>query len=238
MKKSFLLLLFAALCMPWTGVQAGELTVNDGTATNAYVPVYGLYADTQGCTSEFIIPADADGMSELVNATISKLTFYLSTLASGSWSGAVFEVYMTEVDNTTLNAVVGPDACTVVYTGALDGTQSTMAIEFAENYTYQGGNLLVGTYVKTLGAYKSAEFYGISAPGGSGFEHHGSTNNSQAFLPKVTIEYTGGTPVSCPKPTGLAVSEITDNAAKLSWTEKGEATAWQICVNDDEDHLD
>ena len=42
---------------------------------------------------------------------------------------------------------------------------------------------------------------------------------------------------SCSKPSNLAVSEIGKRSAKLSWTENGEATAWQICLNGDEDHL-
>jgi hypothetical protein len=41
----------------------------------------------------------------------------------------------------------------------------------------------------------------------------------------------------CRKPTELTVSQITTNSAQLSWIENGEATAWQICVNDDEENL-
>ena len=32
-------------------------------------------------------------------------------------------------------------------------------------------------------------------------------------------------------PTGLTVSDVTTNAATLSWTENGTATSWQICLN-------
>ena len=38
-------------------------------------------------------------------------------------------------------------------------------------------------------------------------------------------------------PTDLAVSEIGPRSAKLSWTENGEATAWEICLNNDEENL-
>lgn len=40
-----------------------------------------------------------------------------------------------------------------------------------------------------------------------------------------------------PTPTDLAVSEIGPKTAVLSWTENGEATAWEICLNDDETAL-
>jgi hypothetical protein len=38
-----------------------------------------------------------------------------------------------------------------------------------------------------------------------------------------------------PTPSALAVSDVTWGTAKLSWTENGEATAWQICLNGDVD---
>lgn len=42
------------------------LTVCDGDETNDYVPVYNYYADTDGTTSEFIIPYnDTEGMSTM-----------------------------------------------------------------------------------------------------------------------------------------------------------------------------
>ena len=39
------------------------------------------------------------------------------------------------------------------------------------------------------------------------------------------------------KPTGLKVSEIGAKTALLSWAENGEATAWEICLNGDEENL-
>ena len=42
---------------------------------------------------------------------------------------------------------------------------------------------------------------------------------------------------SCIPPTNLAASNITANSAKLSWTESGTATTWQICLNGDENNL-
>ncbi len=43
--------------------------------------------------------------------------------------------------------------------------------------------------------------------------------------------------VTCPAPTNLAASNITDETATLTWTENGSATEWQICVNGDENNL-
>ena len=42
---------------------------------------------------------------------------------------------------------------------------------------------------------------------------------------------------TCRKPTGLAISNIGNHYATLSWTEHGEATAWKICLDGDETDL-
>ncbi|MBO4645831.1 MAG: choice-of-anchor J domain-containing protein, partial [Bacteroidales bacterium] len=41
----------------------------------------------------------------------------------------------------------------------------------------------------------------------------------------------------CPAPTNLAASHITKNTADLSWTAAGTEHAWQIMLNDDDEHL-
>ena len=40
-----------------------------------------------------------------------------------------------------------------------------------------------------------------------------------------------------PTPSALAVSDVTWGTAVLNWTENGEATAWEICLNGDEENL-
>ena len=42
---------------------------------------------------------------------------------------------------------------------------------------------------------------------------------------------------ACARPTGLAVMETTGSTATLGWTENGEASSWQICLNGDETNL-
>ena len=189
MKKAFLFLTMLLFAFMGT-MRADEVTVCDGTATNEYVPVYGLYADTQGCQSEFVIPASEIGI--LPGGQISKLTFYLSTPATAAWT-ATFQVYMTEIEGTTLSAFVGPSGCTQVYQGALNGTGSTMEVVFDNDYTYNGGNLLIGTFVSTAGNYKSAKFYGVTTAGAS-IQRNSSTGspNQRNFLPKTTIEFVQG----------------------------------------------
>ena len=232
-------LLFAFLLTMFAGTQmlATEITVCDGTTTSQYQPVYGYYVDTQGCISEFIIPATK--LESIDGATISQMTFYLSTTQSGAWGNAVFEVYMKEVTATTFSSATANTEGTnnVVYSGSLDGSQSTMVVPFSTNYTYNGGNLLIGFKVTTKGTYKGTYFYGESQEYTSKTAfHYGNNYNSGTdnFLPKVTFTYSlsSDPPVT---PTGFAASTVTYKSATFGWTNGGTENKWQIRYKADGD---
>ncbi len=208
------------------GAAAQEtLTVYDGTETSNHVPVYGFYCDAY-LKAEFVIPSS--DLDEMNGGTISGMEFYLSSPAAEAWTGT-FQVFLKEVDATTLSAYSGTENATIVYTGTLDGTGSTMTVDFSENYVYQGGNLLVGFYQTATGNYKSVSFGGTTVDGSSiqGYSYsslEGVAPNQRNFIPKTTFTYDG----SCTKPTELAVSNVGYTSATLSWTAGGEETAWVL----------
>ena len=111
MKKFLLFLMFALFCVPWAANAQETVTVCDGTTTNSKIPVNGLYTDTQGTTSEFIIPADS--LEVMEGGTISKVTFYISEIPD-TWGSPVIQLYLGEVDGTTLSSLYGPSNFTVV----------------------------------------------------------------------------------------------------------------------------
>ena len=128
--------------------------------------------------------------------TISSMKFYLSSTSYSSVS-ATWEVYLAEVYGTELSLVNGPDEGTVVYTGALDFTTSTMSITFDTPFTYHGGNLLVGTYVSEASNYASSYFYGVTTTGNTArYKYQGWSGSwyeyAVSFLPKTTFNYTSG----------------------------------------------
>ena len=168
-----------------------ELTVYDGTVTNGYVPVYGFYCDAY-LKCEYIMPATE--LSQMAGGTINAMTYYLSTPASDSWGAANFQVFMKEVDFTSIDTYQGMDGATIVYEGPLDGTQAEMNIIFNIPYHYSGGDLLVGVYNTEKGSYKSASFYGEAVSGASvqGYSYSSLdavTCNQRDFLPKTTFYY-------------------------------------------------
>ena len=228
-KKHLFLLLLLAFCAPMVA-NAQSLTVCNGTATNAFIPVYGYSADWYGTTSEFIIPSA--GLSAMNGMDISSLTFYLSSPAEDPWE-ATFKVYMKEVPETTLTGVYGPDDCYIVYTGELNGTGSTMSITFDNNYTYQGGNLLIGTFVSYAGIYASASFYGISTSTASAYVDHAyDEEGPYNFLPKTTFTYQVADPCKTPMLSQNITVGVT--TASLSWTEYGTADNWTLQYGTDE----
>ncbi len=169
MKKHLLFLTLAAVLslLPFGARAQEELTVCDSTAYNSYVPVYGLYVDDYQ-HSQSIYPASMlEDMS--VGSQITSLTYYLKTLATGPWTSAHFIVSISEVDDESFSSANFLDntGFTVVYSGTLDGQDSTMLIEFEDPYTYEGGNLIVDSVEDVDGTFKSASFYGINSNGGS-----------------------------------------------------------------------
>ena len=246
MQKFLRTLMLAALLLPFASQAQNTLTVADGTATNSYVPVYGLYVD-DFVRCQTIYPAseiEAAANSYLMTGgTITGLTYYLSTPASDSWGAASFVVNIKEVTATTLTTFVDMTDATTVYTGSLDATGSTMTITFTTPYTYQGGNLLIEIYNTLEGTYKSASFYGIAATGASWQGNNGSsvaaiTGATRAFIPKTTFTFTGGTQVTCAPVENFAVSNITSTTATLTWSGNASGyTLYEYANTDSADYM-
>ena len=167
----------------------GELTVADGTATSSGVPVYGLWMDDY-TRSETIYPAEM--LADMNGGAINQLKYYISSAASGPWTGDVFNVYMMEVDATTLSSYYTSANAEIVYTGGLDGQGANMIIDLTTPYIYNGGNLLIGIEEITCSTWKSCSFYGVEATAASAHGYSGSSLaavsfNSDNFIPKTTF---------------------------------------------------
>ena len=205
MKKiSIFLMLLMAFCVPLALNAQTTMTVCSGTETNAAIPLNAYSSDTQGSTGEFIIPSNY--LTPMAGKVITGIEFYIDD--NGYEWNSTFQVYMKEVPVTTLSSTYGPGACTVVYTGALDGSTGTVAINFTTNYTYNGGNLLIGTYISTAGDYEGqTNFLGVAATGAS--YASGTWNNgndgSYDFIPKTTFTYLTNDPYITLSPTTATV---------------------------------
>lgn len=98
-------------------------------------------------------------------------------------------------------------------------------------------------YVNILPTTWSGSTTGLTA---TSYELDGLTPETN-YIVQVQSVYSDGeskwaeiiftTPEDVPTPSALAVSDVAAKTAVLSWTENGTATAWEICLNDDEMNL-
>ena len=225
-KKSLLLILLMVLLAPWAANAQETLTVYDGTDGNSNIPFYGLYADTQGAASECVFPSDM--LSEMAGGTITEITFYIKSAAAVAWTGT-HQVYVGEVSETTLTGITGPTAFTVVKTASFDATGTELTIAFDAPYTYDGGNLLIGTYVSVAGNWKSATFAGKNQEEYTGWYRNSASASGSGvkFLPKTTFTYEAPS-TGCDMPTSLVADPVEAHEATLTWDGSSDTYAIEI----------
>ena len=241
MKKVLLFLLTVMLGFGSLQLSAQQtLTVADGTVTNSYVPVYGLWLDNY--TRAQVVYPDTM-LTNMMGGAISELTFYFSTPPStpGSWTSN-FEVRLGTASATTLSSFL-PSPTDLVYSGTLDGSTNLMTITFSTPYVYTGGDLLLEMSTTTTGGYSSAYFYGISSTGSSlsGYNSSSASGVSPTqrdFIPKTTFTYSTGS-MSCGATGNLTVSNITAYNADIAWGMPADAGSYILqCKTSDLDWSD
>ena len=190
-----------------------ELTVYEGTTTNNYVPMFVFYFD-DWTRSQYIIPA-AD-LADMNGAQINAITFYTTSSNIPYTTVSPFDLYLTEVDYTTISAYVSKDDTQVVYSGTGDfvseGDGGIITITFDTPYTYNGGNLLVGCDNTTDAGYKNIYFKGQTVTGASISGYNSSSTaaasvNQRNFIPQTTFSYMPG-----------AGASNDDPVAELTWS--------------------
>ena len=193
-RKSLLFILLIAMFAPlaMNGQSRSTLTVyGDNTTTNEYVPIYGYYCDEKS-KCEFIIPAEK--LSAMNGGIVSGIKFYLASSNSSNDISATFNVFVKEVNTTTLTGFTGTTNATTVYTSTISIPKSQSNIEldipFSSNYFYGGGNLLIGVYQTGSSSYNHTYWTGETQSGNTAWQGYGSGSGSaRQFLPKTTFTY-------------------------------------------------
>lgn len=176
-----------------TPVEDKDLTICDGTDTDGGRTPYDTNWGDQYQKHEFIIPADK--LADMKDLDIKNMTFYAAE--ENKNTGAEVMVFLKEVDQTTLTNFIGNEGATTVYTGEVSVADSKWNIPFSTNYTYNGGNLLVGVYTTKVGAYAYCDFYGenqgdnVTAIYGKNETDLNSVavQYTNKFIPKTTFTY-------------------------------------------------
>lgn len=222
MKKSIFCLLLAAFMAVPIGASAQDtLTVANGTTTNSYVPIYGLWLDANQHNQ--VIYSGGD-LEDMVGASITGITFYLSSSPSDSWSSTfTIRLGTTTETETPSGGFVDITDAEVVYTGTLSVASNMLSIVFDEEYIYSGDNLLLDVQ-SVAGNYSSATFLGLTGTAyNSCYSYSTYSPNRYQFTPKTTFTYEPGGD-ACRKVRGLAVLPSTTDLT-LSWIDTLNAAA-------------
>ncbi len=217
--------------------------IGSGTATSNYLPSYNYY---NFGFSQQIYTAEEIGTSGI----ISSIAFY----NAGALKSRNYDIYLVNTPKTTFDSTndwIAVTADDLVFTGEVTMTPGEWTtISFSNDFYYDASYNLAVIVDDNTSAYSfSPHMACLVFPSTSSSLY--ANNDGTDYMPYNPGSYSGTigniknqimlgiTPSGgsvCFKPTGVAVSNITGHTADLSWN-AGDATAWQICLNNDETNL-
>ena len=199
--KLLMSLLLTALVVPQG--HADELTVANTTSTDLYVPLYGSWMDAAGTYSQTIYTSSQ--LESLQGKQITAITYYANAALSTNFSGAVIQVSMKEVSESSYSSATPITGMEVCGETTLAGGETNVKIDLETPFTYSGdNNLAVEIRVKTGAGYATVNWYAMTTSGSeycSIYYYNGDTNRSYK-IPMTTFTYESG--------------EVLDYAAKVS----------------------
>lgn len=186
------LLLAASLLLPGIAkAQENTVTVCDGTATSANLPVYAYWMDRAN-QSQMIYPAEM--LTELKGKAITGLTFYASSL-SKDWTNEEIKLSLANVEESSFASAdyLTPSQSTMVANVAVSMSvnDEEWSIVFDNPYVYNEGNLLIDI-ANTKGSAPRIYWYGQNQSAVTGLCKGNNITNVR-FLPKMTISYSEST---------------------------------------------
>ena len=214
----------------------GKVCIGEGTATNSYLPTYNYYNYS---LTQQIYSADEIGEAALIES--------VDIYSVGSATRNL-EIYMVNTEKITFDSVTDWIPATEsnrVFSGSVAfAANSWNTMEFDNPFIYDGRHNVVLIVRDITGSYVSSiNFFVFDAQGNQAIRAYRDTPGafditapgvSGALLGvKNRVRFGVSELPSCFQPTGLTVSDIEARQAVLSWTENGEATAWEVEVTGD-----
>ncbi len=222
MKKILRLFALMALLAVPIGASAttDTITVANGTETNNYLPIYGLWADADQ-HNQIIYPASM--LDSMIGQNIIAMKFYIS----GGFS-CTGTISMAIVSDSVLSGLHTTATLVQVWSGVLSPSGNSISLDFTNAMTYTGGNLLVD--IQTVaGSYSSSTAYGISRNSASYYSYNGNSY-IQNFLPKADFVFSDG--AFCNAPMALTFDANSTSSLSFHWSHGASETTWDVMVGD------
>ncbi len=179
---------------------ADEITVCEATTYSNVLPVYGFYYDNPGNLAQMIYPAEK--LTEIVGKEIFGIAYSLRESMPLSGGNIQFSLMETEETVFDLYDPVALTGLTVVGNAVPELRSDEFVIYFDNNFTYNGGNLVIETLVTEASEYGNTFFNGVKYTDHacSYFTYYSglyyNDGNTSDFLPTVTFicKKSGGEP--------------------------------------------
>ena len=170
MKKVYkrALMAFAAVtALSTLPASADDLTVNEGTDQNQYVPLYGYNMDSNGKNQNIY---DANQLTAMQGGTITSIGFSYASVSRNSTPNNLVKIYMGQVDDDMFTSMdfIDTEGLSLVFEGTTQFAQNNQpgvfTIDLTNPYVYNGGNLVVAIdYGKVTGAWATVYWYGLDS---------------------------------------------------------------------------
>ena len=212
-------------------------------------PIQGDVADTYYQKNQMIIPeSELQGMIETNGVLINRLRYYIQGSGSsgditniGNWTvsiGVTTKSELTAIDESTDLTQVYSGPMTFEYT---NGYLRYMTFAFDQEFHYTGGNLLIQFTHDELGSSrKSLRFYAQYKDGASCRWYKIANQNYEnvevgSYVPRTQFTYVSIENPDCFTPRTPVASDVTYNSATVTWTPRGQESAWEVKYSTDED---
>ncbi len=200
MKKLFTFVIVAVMAL---GAHANVLTVCEGGGYSSKIPVYGAYADTEGCLTQMIYPADM--LSSMSGGEITQVQFitmgdYLTGNASDYINySTTLQLSLKVVEDDVFFDLIPFDDVDAVAATMTSRGDGRITFDLYQPFYYEGGNLLVEVKVIEPGSYGTTYFAGENVGIYSSLSFYTDYSNQSFielsdFMPMANFTYEGGTP--------------------------------------------
>ena len=219
MKK--LLFFLMAIIFAIGGFSQGEITIGNGTATTAYVPMH--------CNYDYSYTQTIYTSSEIVGGTISQIAYYMTSTDARIENIVIYAGNSTKsvfASNTDYEPLAN---LTQVFSGTVTFNQGWNYITLTTPFLYNGIDNLLIAIDKNTGNYASRSWQSHSSSFASCLYYYQDDNDIDPSAPAASNKGFGSSrpntkfvitptdPGFCFAPTSLTYSNVLTNEVTISW---------------------